>query len=175
MEGDAKKTNEERNRRASIILPINPLKIITTVPGSMCRNTLGIIWFDRAGSETVDASVERFPAESRGLPKVLVTKLSSPVGSRGVYSEELSLWPMSLLLVRLLSVHQIQPEGAGRRGTGRPNPSRETKFSGANGNREMLIFFVQLTHVQGWQPYSVDPFCVTICDDHTYIYTWVGW
>ena len=40
-----KKANEERNRRASIFLPINPLKvakIITTVPGSMCRNTVGI-------------------------------------------------------------------------------------------------------------------------------------
>ena len=43
--GDAKKANEERNLRASIILPINSFKmakIITTVPGSMCRNTLGI-------------------------------------------------------------------------------------------------------------------------------------
>ena len=28
---------------------------------------------------------------------------------------------------------------------GRPNPSRETKFSGANGDREILIFPVQLT------------------------------
>ena len=27
---------------------------------------------------------------------------------------------------------------------GRPDPSRETKFSGANGEREMLIFPVQL-------------------------------
>ena len=45
INGDAKKANEERNLRASIILPINSLKmakIITTVPGSMCRNTLGI-------------------------------------------------------------------------------------------------------------------------------------
>ena len=31
------------------------------------------------------------------------------------------------------------------RGTGRPNPSCETKFSGANGHREILIFPVQLT------------------------------
>ena len=29
-------------------------------------------------------------------------------------------------------------------GTGRPGPSRETKFSGANGDREMVIFSVQL-------------------------------
>ena len=31
------------------------------------------------------------------------------------------------------------------RETGRPNPSCETKFSGANGHREILIFPVQLT------------------------------
>ena len=40
-----KKADDERNRRASIILPISPLKmvkIITTIPGSMCRNALGI-------------------------------------------------------------------------------------------------------------------------------------
>ena len=29
--------------------------------------------------------------------------------------------------------------------TGRLNPSRETKFSGANGDREIFIFLVQLT------------------------------
>ena len=28
---------------------------------------------------------------------------------------------------------------------GLPNPSRETKFSGANGDRETFIFLVQLT------------------------------
>ena len=28
---------------------------------------------------------------------------------------------------------------------GRPNPSHETKFSGANGDREIFIFSVQLT------------------------------
>ena len=32
-----------------------------------------------------------------------------------------------------------------RRGTGRSNPSREPKFSGANGDREIFIFPVQLT------------------------------
>ena len=32
-----------------------------------------------------------------------------------------------------------------KRETGRPNPSRETKFSGANADREMSIFPVQLT------------------------------
>ena len=48
----------------------------------------------------------------------------------------------------LVSKHQIEPEYgelAGCRGTGRPNPSREIKFSGANGDREIFIFHVQLT------------------------------
>ena len=40
---------------------------------------------------------------------------------------------------------------------GLPNPSRETKFSGANADREIFIFPVQLT-VQDWQPYPVDPY-----------------
>ena len=39
-----------------------------------------------------------------------------------------------------------------------PNPSRETTFSGANGDRENFIFPVQLTHEQDWQPYPVDPY-----------------
>ena len=49
----------------------------------------------------------------------------------------------------VVSKHQIQPECgklAGGRGTGRPNPSHETKFSGANGDdRKIFIFLVQLT------------------------------
>ena len=48
--GREKKAEDERNRRASIILPISPLKmakIITTVPGSMCRNALGVGWIGR--------------------------------------------------------------------------------------------------------------------------------
>ena len=47
-----------------------------------------------------------------------------------------------------VSKHQIQSEYGELvvlRGTGRLNPSRETKFSGANGDREMFIFPVQLT------------------------------
>ena len=31
--------------------------------------------------------------------------------------------------------------GLTRDGTGRPNPSRGTKFSGANGDRENVIYF----------------------------------
>ena len=49
---------------------------------------------------------------------------------------------------------------------GLPNPSRETKFSGANGDREIYIFPVQLT--TDWQPYPVDPYPCCMCD-HTYI------
>ena len=46
------------------------------------------------------------------------------------------------------SKNQIQPEcggWAGRRRTGRSNPSRETKFLAANGDRNLFIFPVQLT------------------------------
>ena len=41
--------------------------------------------------------------------------------------------------------HQIQPEHGDKHGTGLPNLSRETKFSGANADREIFIFPVQLT------------------------------
>ena len=54
---------------------------------------------------------------------------------------------------------------------GLPNPSRGTKFSGANGDREIIIHFpCSADHEQDWQPYPVDPSLV-ICDDHTYIHT----
>ena len=47
-----------------------------------------------------------------------------------------------------VSKHQIKPaygDGAGWRGTGLPNLSREIKFSGANKDREILMFPDQLT------------------------------
>ena len=46
-----------------------------------------------------------------------------------------------------VSKHEIQPEYGDEQadGTGLPNPSRETKFSGANADREIFIFPVQLT------------------------------
>ena len=45
-----------------------------------------------------------------------------------------------------VSKHQIQPEyGDEQADAGRPNPSRETKFSGANVDRKILLFPVQLT------------------------------
>ena len=47
-----------------------------------------------------------------------------------------------------VSKHQIQPDYGDEQadaGTGLPNPSRETKFSGANADREIFLFPVQLT------------------------------
>ena len=60
----------------------------------------------------------------------------------------------------LVSKNQIQPEcgeRAGWRGTGRPNPSRKTNFSGANGDNQGNIYFpFSADHEQDWQPYPVD-------------------
>ena len=55
---------------------------------------------------------------------------------------------------------------------GRLNPSRETKFSGTYGDREIFIFPVRADHQQDWQPYPVDPYSA-ICNDHPYIYTYI--
>ena len=53
---------------------------------------------------------------------------------------------------------------------GLPNPSRETKFSSANADREIYIFSVQLTTSRiGNLTYPVDPYSCYKCD-HTYIY-----
>ena len=52
---------------------------------------------------------------------------------------------------------------------GLPNPSRETKFSGANGDREEFIFPFQLAeHGQDWQPYPVETIHICI---HTAVVT----
>ena len=50
---------------------------------------------------------------------------------------------------------------------GKPNPSRETKFSGANGDREMFIFPVQLTTSRIGNLTRLI-LTLVICDDHTY-------
>ena len=50
---------------------------------------------------------------------------------------------------------------------GLPNPSRETKFSGANGHREILIFPVQLTTSRIGNLIRLIHF-LAMCDDHTY-------
>ena len=73
-----------------------------------------------------------------------------------------------------VSKHQVQPEygeWAGWRGTGLPNPSRETKFSGANGGTGKVHFPCSADHKQDWQPYPVDPYSDAMCDDHTYKHT----
>ena len=44
-----------------------------------------------------------------------------------------------------------------RDGSAEP-PSRETKFSGANGYGEIFVFSCSADHEQGWQPYPVDPY-----------------
>ena len=51
---------------------------------------------------------------------------------------------------------------------GLPNPSRETKFSGANGDREISIFPVQLTMSRIGSLIRLI-LTLAICDDHTYI------
>ena len=62
-----------------------------------------------------------------------------------------------------VSKHQIQPEygheQADARRDCRTRLARETKFSGANGDREIFIFPVQLTTNRiGNLPYPVDPY-----------------
>ena len=64
-----------------------------------------------------------------------------------------------------------------------PNTSRETKFSGANGDREIFVFPVQLTTSRNGNLTPVDPYSA-MCDHyilHTYIHlhnylysNWVG-
>ena len=52
---------------------------------------------------------------------------------------------------------------------GLPNPSRETKFSGANGDREIFIFPVQQTTGRIGNLTRLI-LALAICDDHTYIH-----
>ena len=66
-----------------------------------------------------------------------------------------------------VSKHQIQPgcvERAGWRGAGRSNPSRETKFSGSNEDREKY----SADHEQDWQRYPLDLYL------RTKIFLWAG-
>ena len=50
---------------------------------------------------------------------------------------------------------------------GRPNPSRQTKFSGANGDKGNIRFPCSADREQDWQPYPVDPNSA-ICDEHAH-------
>ena len=53
----------------------------------------------------------------------------------------------------------------GTRGKGLPNPSRETKFSGANGNKEKIIFPIQLTTSRIGNLTRLILTLVALCDD----------
>ena len=55
---------------------------------------------------------------------------------------------------------------------GLPNPSRETKSLGANGDREILIFPVQLTTSRTGNLTQLI-LTLAICDDHIYINTYI--
>ena len=50
---------------------------------------------------------------------------------------------------------------------GLPNPSRETKFSGANGDREISNFPCSADHEQDRQPNPID-LSLAVCDNHTH-------
>ena len=54
MRGDAGQVADVRNQRENIFLPINPLKIITTVSGSAVLKCLGnridLIWFSSSAT-----------------------------------------------------------------------------------------------------------------------------
>ena len=66
----------------------------------------------------------------------------------------------------LVSRHQNEQADVGR--DGQTNPSHDTKFSGANVDREKTIFPVQLTTSRiGNLTWLI--LCY-ICDDHTYIH-----
>ena len=52
---------------------------------------------------------------------------------------------------------------------GLPNSSRETKISGANRDRENIIFPVQLTTSRIGNPTRLILTLAIICDDHPYI------
>ena len=55
-----------------------------------------------------------------------------------------------------------------------PNPSRETKFSGANGDREIFIFPVQLNTCKIGKFIRLIHTLVICMYDHTYILHWSG-
>ena len=75
-----------------------------------------------------------------------------------------------------VSKHHIQPlsmemSRLTRDGTAEP-VSRDQILRHARGQGN-IIFPVQLTTTeQDWQPYPVDPYSA-ICDDHTYIHTYI--
>ena len=68
-----------------------------------------------------------------------------------------------------VSKHQIQPEYGDEQAEGLPNPSRETKFSGANGDREKSFSLVQLTTSRiGNLTRLIHTLAIRVMCDHTY-------
>ena len=63
-------------------------------------------------------------------------------------------------------------ESVDRRGTGRPNPSRENNFSDANGDRKNEYFPVQVKTRRIGNLFPVDPYS-DVCNDLTYIHTYI--
>ena len=61
--------------------------------------------------------------------------------------------------------YQIQPGYGDEQADAGPNPSRETIFSGANGDRDILFFPVQLT-TSNIGNLTRFIFTLVICDDH---------
>ena len=53
--------------------------------------------------------------------------------------------------------------------TGRPNLSRETRFSGGNGDSKKYIFSRSADHEQDWKPYPADPYSAESAD-HIFIH-----
>ena len=77
-----------------------------------------------------------------------------------------------------VSKHQTQPEldndqaDAGQDGRTKP-VSRETKFSGANEDREMFISPCSADHhEQDWQPYPIDPYSARSVAHSAWRYSW---
>ena len=67
--------------------------------------------------------------------------------------------------------HQMQPgcgeRAAGWRGTGRPNLSCETKFSGVNGDRGKAHFPYSISLTMGWIGAHTVDYQYATCNDRT--------
>ena len=72
--------------------------------------------------------------------------------------------------------HQIQPEygdeqtDAGRDGFSAASRDQILRHARGQGN---VHFPCSADHEQDWQPYPVDPYSAIICDDDTYIHSYI--
>ena len=82
------------------------------------------------------------------------------------------LYGTQLLFLLIILIYVFLFCTAGRPGTGRPNPSRETKFSGTHGDRGMLIFPVQLTTSRIGNLTRLTHTLLYVMTIHTYIHTY---